>query len=159
MHDISISFEINGVQRKAVVSPQDILLKLIREDLGLTGTKEGCGKGDCGACSVILNDKVICSCIFPAYRVDGHRIITVEGLDDSGYLHPLQTAFLETGAVQCGFCTPGMLIAAKNLLDRVKRPNEQQIKEAISGNLCRCTGYSKIVKAIRRASEEMFPLE
>jgi carbon-monoxide dehydrogenase small subunit len=121
---------------------------MLREDLGLTGTKRGCGNGECGACSVIMDGVLVNSCLIPAMKVNGSEILTVEGLADEGDLHPVQEAFLEKGAVQCGFCTPGMLLAAKNLLEQKASPSIEEIRKAISGNLCRCTGYTKIIEAI-----------
>jgi carbon-monoxide dehydrogenase small subunit len=131
------------------------LLQLIREDLGLTGTKEGCGEGDCGACTVLLDGKPVNSCLVLAVEADGKEVLTVEGLARGGKLHPLQQAFIEEGAVQCGFCTPGMLMAAKGLLDENPRPTEAEIRQGIAGNLCRCTGYLRIVRAIQKAAEAM----
>ena len=129
------------------------LLDVVREDLCLTGTKEGCGEGECGACSVIIDGEVINSCLVPVCQVHGSTILTVEGLARDGQLDPLQRAFLECGGAQCGICTPGMLISAHALLDCNARPTRDEIKEAISGNLCRCTGYTKILDAIERAAE------
>ena len=129
------------------------LLDVLRTDLGLTGTKEGCGEGECGACSVILDGEVINSCLVPVCQVEGSRILTVEGLAKDGRLDPLQQAFLECGGAQCGICTPGMLIAARALLDRSSKPEREEIKEAIAGNLCRCTGYIKIIDAIEMAAK------
>ena len=127
-------------------------LDVLREDLRLTGTKEGCGEGECGACSIIIDGEVVNSCLIPACQLDGSRVTTVEGLARDGLLDPLQQAFLESGGAQCGICTPGMLIAARALLDVNPRPTRDEIKEAIAGNLCRCTGYVKIVDAIERAT-------
>jgi carbon-monoxide dehydrogenase small subunit len=131
------------------------LLQLIREDLGLTGTKEGCGEGDCGACTVLLDGKPVNSCLVLAVEADGREVVTVEGLARGGKLHPLQQAFIDEGAVQCGFCTPGMLMAAKGLLDENPHPTEAEIRQGIAGNLCRCTGYVRIVRAIQKAAEAM----
>jgi carbon-monoxide dehydrogenase small subunit len=131
------------------------LLDVLRDDLRLTGTKEGCGEGECGACSVIVDREVINSCLVPVCQVAESRIITVEGLAQDGELEPLQRAFLECGGAQCGICTPGMLIAARALLDANARPSREEIKEAIAGNLCRCTGYVKILDAIEQASKEI----
>jgi len=128
------------------------LLDVLREDLRLTGTKEGCGEGECGACSVIVDGQVINSCLVPVCQVNGSNILTVEGLARDGRLDPLQQAFLECGGAQCGICTPGMLIAARALLDENDDPSRDEIKEAIAGNLCRCTGYVKIIDAIEQAS-------
>jgi len=128
------------------------LLDVLREDLQLTGTKEGCGEGECGACSVIVDGDVINSCLVPVCQVQGSSIVTVEGLALDGQLDPLQSAFLECGGAQCGICTPGMLIAARALLDGNAQPTRDEIKEAIAGNLCRCTGYTRIIEAIEQAA-------
>ena len=148
-----IQFEVNGKQVSLEVDPDELLIDVLRDHLGLKGTKTGCRAGECGACSVILNDRVVTSCLIPAMKADGGRITTVEGLEKDGQLHPLQKTFVEGGAVQCGFCTPGMLLSAKNLLDQNPRPSIEEIKVAISGVLCRCTGYQKIVHAIHSASK------
>jgi aerobic-type carbon monoxide dehydrogenase small subunit (CoxS/CutS family) len=148
-----IQFEVNGRQVSLEVDPDELLIDVLRDHLGLKGTKAGCRAGECGACSVILNDRVVTSCLIPAIKADGGRITTVEGLEKDGQLHPLQKTFVEKGAIQCGFCTPGMLLSAKNLLDQHPAPTIQQIKKAISGVLCRCTGYQKIVDAIYSASK------
>ncbi len=150
-----IQFEVNGMQVALEVDPDELLIDVLRDHLGLKGTKAGCRAGECGACSVILNDRVVTSCLIPAIKADGGRITTVEGLEKDGQLHPLQKTFVEKGAIQCGFCTPGMLLSAKNLLDQNPRPTIQQIKTAISGVLCRCTGYQKIVHAIYSASKSI----
>jgi carbon-monoxide dehydrogenase small subunit len=128
------------------------LLDVLREDLALTGTKEGCGEGECGACSVLVNDELVNSCLVPALQVDGAQVCTVEELAKDGDLHPLQKAFAEAGGSQCGICTPGMLTAATYLLSKNPHPTREQIREALSGNLCRCTGYGKIVEAVYQAS-------
>jgi carbon-monoxide dehydrogenase small subunit len=147
-----IQFYVNGAKRQVDGAPMKRLLDLLREDLRLTGTKEGCGEGECGACSVIVDGEVINSCLVPACQIEGTEMITVEGLAKDGRLDPLQQAFLECGGAQCGICTPGMLIAARALLDTCARPTRDQIKEAIAGNLCRCTGYVKIIDAIEQAA-------
>ncbi|HEY7910388.1 MAG TPA: (2Fe-2S)-binding protein [Blastocatellia bacterium] len=147
-----IQFYVNGAKRQVDAPPMKRLLDLLREDLRLTGTKEGCGEGECGACSVIVDGEVINSCLVPACQIEGTEMITVEGLAKDGRLDPLQQAFLECGGAQCGICTPGMLIAARALLDTCARPTRDQIKEAIAGNLCRCTGYVKIIDAIEQAA-------
>jgi aerobic carbon-monoxide dehydrogenase small subunit len=149
---MKISFEVNGLDRELDVPSMKRLLDVLREDLRLTGTKEGCGEGECGACSVMLDDKVINSCLVPVCQVEGSKILTVEGLARDGRLDPLQQAFLECGGAQCGICTPGMLIAARGLLDVNTYPSRDAIKEAIAGNLCRCTGYVKIIDAIEQAA-------
>jgi carbon-monoxide dehydrogenase small subunit len=149
---LSIRFEVNGIKREVAAPPLKRLLDVLREDLRLTGTKEGCGEGECGACSVIIDGLVINSCLVPVCQAEGARVLTVEGLARDGRLDPLQQAFLECGGAQCGICTPGMLIAARALLDENPGPTRDEIKEAIAGNLCRCTGYVKIIDAIERAA-------
>lgn len=143
---------INGISRELDAPPMKRVLDVLREDLGLTGTKEGCGEGECGACSLIVDGEVINSCLVPICQVQGSTIMTVEGLARDGRLDPLQQAFLECGGAQCGICTPGMLIAARALLDSKSNPNRDEIKEAIAGNLCRCTGYIRIIDAIEQAA-------
>ena len=145
--------EVNGKIVTVEVEPSDLLVDVLRENLGLTGTKAGCRAGECGACSVILNGKVVTSCLIPAWKAEGGKITTIEGLEKDGELHPLQKAFVEMGAIQCGFCTPGMLLSAKNLLDQNPHPTLEEVKTAISGVLCRCTGYQKIIHAIQAAGE------
>lgn len=148
-----VSFKINGKKVTLDAAPEARLLDVIREDLGLTGTKEGCSKGECGACSVIVDGELVDSCIFPVAQAEGREITTIEGLSPGGKLHPIQKAFINEGAVQCGFCTPGMVLAAKALLDKKSNPSDADIKEALSGNLCRCTGYTKIKSAVKKASQ------
>lgn len=150
-----IQIEVNGKGMTLEVEPDEVLVDVLRKDLGLTGTKVGCREGECGACSIILNGKFVPSCLIPVMKADGGKVTTVEGLEKDGELHPLQKAFVEEGAIQCGFCTPGMLLSAKNLLDQNPKPTLEEIKTAISGVLCRCTGYQKIIHAIRTASESM----
>jgi len=147
-----LQFKTNRATRVVDVPPMKRLLDVLREDLRLTGTKEGCGEGECGACSVIVDGEVINSCLVAVCQVKGSSILTVEGLARDGRLDPLQQAFLECGGAQCGICTPGMLIAARALLDENADPSRDEIKEAIAGNLCRCTGYVKIIDAIEQAS-------
>jgi len=149
---MKLRFQLNGIERDVEAPPMRRLLDVLREDLRLTGTKEGCGEGECGACSVILDGEVINSCLVPVCQVQGSSILTVEGLARDGRLDPLQQAFWECGGAQCGICTPGMLIAARALLDKNVLPSRDQIKEAIAGNLCRCTGYVKIIDAIQEAA-------
>jgi len=149
---MKISLKVNGKPYVMDVPPMKRLLDVLREDLRLTGTKEGCGEGECGACSVIVNGEVINSCLAPICQMDGADVLTVEGLEMDGQLHPLQQAFWEEGAAQCGICTPGMLIAARALLDANSHPTHEEIKEGIAGNLCRCTGYTKIIRAIEQAA-------
>jgi carbon-monoxide dehydrogenase small subunit len=143
-----IQMTINDQAYEVAVAPNKTLADLIRYDLGLTGTKKGCDTGDCGACTVILNGDPVNSCLVLAVQADNAVIETIEGLSTDDGLHPLQQAFVEKGAIQCGFCTPGMILSAKNLLDKNPAPTEEEIREGISGNLCRCTGYQKIFEAI-----------
>ena len=151
-----ISLKVNGDTYNLFIEPWRTLNEVLREDLNLTGTKLGCGSGDCGACTVMVEGKSISSCLTLAVAVDGKEIVTVEGLAPSGEaLHPIQEAFIEKGAIQCGFCTPGMELSALNLLNKKLDPNEKEIRLAISGNLCRCTGYNKIVDAIADAGQRM----
>lgn len=149
---VDICLNINGEEYSVAVEPKRTLLDVIREDIGLTGTKKGCDSGDCGACTIIMEGDPINSCIVLAVDANGKKITTIEGLAANGTLDPLQNAFLNHGAVQCGFCTPGMVLAAKALLDKNPHPNEEQIREGMVGNLCRCTGYVKIVEAIKSVS-------
>ncbi len=147
--------KINNVDYDVVVNHNETLLHLLRNKLGLTGTNEGCGSGDCGACTVIVNGKAVNSCLYLAVDIDGKEVLTIEGLADGEKLHPLQEAFIEEGAVQCGFCTPGVLMSAKALLDEKSHPSEEEIRKGIAGHLCRCTGYIKIVKGISSAAEKI----
>jgi carbon-monoxide dehydrogenase small subunit len=148
----SIAIMVNGEEYRLQVDAEETLVDTIRNRLGLTGTKKGCGAGDCGSCTVILNGKAVNSCIILSVEADGASIQTIEGLRHGNEIHPLQRAFIEHGAIQCGFCTPGMIMSAKALLDVNRQPTEEQIKTAISGNLCRCTGYLKIIEAISNES-------
>jgi aerobic carbon-monoxide dehydrogenase small subunit len=148
-----IQLAVNGESVEAAVEPNRTLVQFLREDLGLTGTKHGCGLGDCGACTVILNGKPVNSCLVLAVQAAGGEVLTIEGLAENGELHPIQQAFVDNGAIQCGFCTPGMILSAKALLDANPKPTEPEIRTAISGNLCRCTGYQKIVQAIQEAAK------
>jgi len=152
---MKIRFKLNGREIEAEVEPNTLLLNLLRERLHLTGAKYGCGIGECGACTVLLDGEPILSCLTLAVEVDGREITTIEGLAENGELHPLQRAFLEEGAVQCGFCTPGMILTAKALLDENPNPSEDEIREYLKGNLCRCTGYVNIIRAVKRAAGEM----
>lgn len=145
---------VNGRQYEVEVEGHTTLLQLLRDKLGLRGTKEGCGQGECGSCTVLLDGKPVTSCLVLALRARGREVTTIEGLAQNGELHPIQEAFLTHGAVQCGFCTPGMIMAAKALLDENPHPSEQEIRQAIAGNLCRCTGYAKIVEAISSLAGE-----
>ncbi len=148
-----ISVKVNGHPYEVAVEPRWTLLETVREELGLTGSKEGCGTGDCGACSVIVDGKLITSCLMLAPEADGCEVVTVEGLARNGELHAVQQAFVDTGGVQCGFCTPGMIMAAKALLDRNASPTLGEVREGLAGNLCRCTGYTKIYEAVLTAAE------
>jgi carbon-monoxide dehydrogenase small subunit len=150
----TLAMRLNGEEVTVQIEPDALLLDVLRQRLGLTGTKEACGEGECGACTVLLDGQPVTSCLLPALKAQGREVCTVEGLASGGELHPLQKSFMEQGAVQCGYCTPGMLMSAKALLDRNPHPTEQEIKEAISGNLCRCTGYVKIVEAVKAASSD-----
>ena len=149
-----VRFALNGETVQAEVEPWWTLLKVIRDTFGLTGTKEGCGYGECGACTVLMDGLAVNSCLVLASQMEGKDILTIEGLlGRDGELHPIQKAFIQKGAIQCGFCTPGMILSAKALLDGNKNPTEEEIKKAIVGNLCRCTGYVKIIEAIRAAQK------
>lgn len=148
MNTVKVSFVINGKKREVEIPPNISLLELLRDHLNLTGTKRGCEVGECGACTVLLDGKPVYACLLLAPKVDGRQITTIEGIGEEGELHFLQEAFITHGAVQCGFCTPGMILAAKALIDENPYPSKEEIEEAISGNLCRCTGYWQIVKAI-----------
>lgn len=150
-----LRFVVNGETWEIEVEQNWTLLEVLRNHLGLTGTKEGCGTGDCGDCTVLLQGKPVNSCLVLALDAKDQEVLTIEGLAKDDQLHPIQQAFVDYGAVQCGFCTPGMILAAKALLDSNLHPTEGEIRQAISGNLCRCTGYAKIVEAIRAASEIM----
>ena len=143
-----ITLRINGEDHEVAVSPNRTLLEVLREDLALTGTKEGCDDGVCGTCTVLVNGKPVRACLLLAIQAQGSRITTIEGLAEGERLHPIQQAFIDHGAIQCGYCTPGMILAAKALLEETAQPTDQEIKRAISGNFCRCTGYNKIVEAI-----------
>lgn len=150
----TLTMRLNDEEVALEIMPDALLVDVLRDQLGLIGTKEACGEGECGACTVLLDGQPVTSCLIPALKAQGREVCTVEGLASGGNLHPLQKSFIEHGAVQCGYCTPGMLMSAKALLDRNPHPTEDEIKEAISGNLCRCTGYVKIVEAIKAASSD-----
>jgi carbon-monoxide dehydrogenase small subunit len=150
-----IQITVNEEEYDLLVYPNKTLLDLLRYDLGLTGTKEGCDEGDCGACTVIVNGKVVTSCLVLAVEVDGAAIMTIEGLHEGDELHPIQQAFVESGAVQCGFCTPGMILTTKAFLDEISDTSEEEIKHYLGGNLCRCTGYTKIMDAVKIAIQQM----
>jgi carbon-monoxide dehydrogenase small subunit len=143
---------VNGFAYDLLIRPQWTLADVLRDELGLTGTKKGCGKGECGACTVIVDGGAILSCLVLAIQMQGKRILTIEGLSQEGRLDALQDAFVQYGAIQCGYCTPGMIMTASALLSKNSRPSEEEIKKALSGNLCRCTGYVKIIEAVKKAS-------
>jgi len=155
MESRTIQFLLNGDSCELQVKPWRTLLEMIREDLKLTGTKEGCGHGECGSCTVIMGGKTVNSCLVPALEADGQEIVTIEGFSKGDKLNPIQEAFIEHAGMQCGFCTPGMIISAKALLDRNPDPSENEIREALAGNFCRCTGYTKIVESISAAAEAL----
>ncbi len=150
-----IRLRVNKKEYTVKVKPSATLLNLIREDLGLTGTKEGCGVGECGACTVIMDNMTVNACLVLAMEADGKEITTIEGLSEGEKLHPIQEAFLEIGGLQCGFCTPGMILSTKVLLDKIKDPSEEQIRKGLEGNFCRCTGYTKIFESVRGAAQKM----
>jgi carbon-monoxide dehydrogenase small subunit len=150
-----IEFHVNGVQRTVESYPMARLLDVLRENIGLTGTKEGCGEGECGACSVLVDGELVNSCLTPVLQVAGCNVLTVEGLARDGRLHPIQEAFALSGGAQCGICTPGMILATVQLLERCPLPTDEQIRVGLAGNLCRCTGYQKIFDAVRQASAAM----
>jgi carbon-monoxide dehydrogenase small subunit len=155
MTKIHVTATINGDTVEFLADPRDTLLDCLRDQLGLTGTKEGCGTGDCGACSVELDGVLVCSCLVLGAETQGKRVQTVEGLSNGSELHPLQRKFIEHAALQCGFCTPGILVAAKSLLDQNPDPTETEVRYWLAGNLCRCTGYDKIIRAVMDAGAEM----
>jgi aerobic carbon-monoxide dehydrogenase small subunit len=155
MSKTHISATVNGDPVEFLTEPGTTLLDALRDDLGLTGSKEGCGSGDCGACSVILDGRLVCSCLVLAAEAEGRRIETIEGMADGGTLHPLQQKFLEHAALQCGFCTPGLLVAAKALLDTNPDPTESETRYWLAGNLCRCTGYDKVIRAVMDAAADL----
>lgn len=150
-----IELTVNGKFHRIDVQPWETLLDILRERLQLTGTKEGCGLGECGACTVIVEGLPVNSCLIPAIEAEGKEIQTIEGSSINGKLHPLQQSFISHGGVQCGFCTPGMILSSKSLLKRNPNPTEEEIREGIAGNFCRCTGYTKIIESIMAAAEEM----
>jgi len=150
-----LTMTVNGETAEVAIEPSTMLLDVLRGELGLTGAKEACGQGDCGACTVLLDGKAVNSCITPAMKAMNKEVLTIEGLGSPGKLHPIQEAFIEHGAVQCGFCTPGMILSVKALLDDNPSPTEEEVRVGLSGNLCRCTGYSKIIEAVLAAAEKM----
>jgi carbon-monoxide dehydrogenase small subunit len=149
---VKISLTVNGEQHETEIWPGESLLYALRERFGLPGSKNACEQGECGSCSVLLDGTLVCACLVLAAQADGHELVTVEGLGEDGQLHRVQEAFAETGAVQCGFCTPGLIVATVDLLARYARPSDDEIREALSGNVCRCTGYAKIFDAVRLAA-------
>ncbi|MDA9298132.1 (2Fe-2S)-binding protein [Pseudomonadales bacterium] len=155
MTGVLVSTTINGDAVQFACPTDETLLDSLRNRVGLTGAKEGCGTGDCGACSVTLDGRLVCACLVLGVEANGREIGTVEGLVEDGKLHPLQEKFIEHAALQCGICTPGFLVAAKTLLEKNPKPSEEQIRYALAGNLCRCTGYDKIVRAVQAAAKEM----
>ncbi len=155
MSKVRVSTIVNGEPMDFLTSPQASLLDALRDELRLTGSKEGCGTGDCGACSIIVDGRLVCACLMLAPEAEGTRVETIEGLAQDGRLHPLQQKFLEHAALQCGFCTPGLLMASKALLDRNPDPSETEVRYWLAGNLCRCTGYDKVIRAVLDAAAEL----
>jgi carbon-monoxide dehydrogenase small subunit len=153
----SISLTVNGTPHTVEVPPMKRLLDVLREDLHLTGTKEGCGEGECGACAVLVNNELVNSCLVPALQANGTSITTIEGLGDATHLHPIQQCFLERGGAQCGICTPGMILATHHLLSKHPKPTLDEIKEGLAGNLCRCTGYMRIFESVQQAAQLQTP--
>jgi len=153
--DVKITLIVNGMERTVVTDPQRSLLDVLREDLNVTGPKYGCGEGRCGACSVLIDGQRVLSCITPAVNADKKNITTIEGLAEGDALHPVQQAFLDEGAMQCGYCTSGMILTAAALLEENPKPTDEQIAERMNGNICRCNGYPKILKAVRRAAAKI----
>ena len=155
MSNIHVTAKVNGDETEFLCDPRETLLDVLRDRLNLTGTKEGCGTGDCGACTVTIDDRLVCSCLVLGVEASGKSIETIEGMAEGDTLHPLQKKFVEHAAMQCVICTPGILVAAKNLLEKNPDPNEEQVRYWLAGNLCRCTGYDKIIRAVLDAAEEM----
>ena len=155
MLKIHVTTNINGDETEFLCEPEQTLLDVLRDELGMTGSKEGCSSGDCGACSVMLDGRLVCSCLVLGAEAEGREVATIEGMAVGEQLHPLQQKFLEHAALQCGICTPGILVAAKALLDRTDNPTETEVRYWLAGNLCRCTGYDKIVRAVMDAAAEM----
>lgn len=154
MNRIELKLDVNGRERQVAAVPHQTLLEVLRDELGLIGAKKGCGTGDCGACTVLVDDQAMCSCLLLAVEAEGRQITTIEGLASGDDLHPVQRAFIECGALQCGFCTPGMVLSTVALLRRSPNPSQAEIRDALAGNLCRCTGYDKIVKAVLQVAKE-----
>ncbi|WP_422033333.1 (2Fe-2S)-binding protein [Roseovarius sp.] len=155
MSMIHVTTTINGVAQEYLCEPDETLLDVLRDRLGMTGSKEGCGTGDCGACSVTVDDRLVCSCLMLGAEAEGRKVETIEGMAEGETLHPLQRKFIEHAALQCGICTPGILVAAKSLLEHNPNPTEEEARYWLAGNLCRCTGYDKIIRAVMAAAEEM----
>ena len=155
MSKLLVSTTVNGDAQEFLCDPGATLLEALREQLGLTGSKEGCGSGDCGACTVVLDGNMVCSCLVLAAEAEGRQVATIEGVAEGSMLHPVQQKFLEYGALQCGFCTPGLIVAAKALLDHNPAPSESEVRYWLAGNLCRCTGYDKIVRAVMDAAAQL----
>lgn len=155
IRNVLVKIIVNGKVHEDLIPSGLKLVDYLREYCGLTGTKKSCGEGECGACSVLVDGVLVYSCIMFAVQADGKKVVTIEGLSRNGELHPIQQAFIEAGAIQCGFCTPGMILATKALIDTTNNPSEEQILEALSGNLCRCTGYTKIIDAVKKAVEKI----
>ena len=155
MKKLHVTTTVNGDPAEFLTEPSTTLLDALRDELGLTGAKEGCGSGDCGACSIMVDGRLVCACLMLAPEAEGRRIETIEGMARGGHLHPLQQKFLEHAALQCGFCTPGLLVAAKALLDQNPDPTETEIRYWLAGNLCRCTGYDKVVRAVMDAADDL----
>lgn len=151
-----INITVNNEKYTREVAANRTLLEFLREDLGLTGAKEGCNEGECGACTVLVDSKPVNSCLMLAVEADGCSVLTIEGLADGDVLHPLQQAFIDEGAVQCGFCTPGMIMTAKAILDEYGNPSEAQIRKLMEGNLCRCTGYTRIIKTVKKTADALY---
>jgi carbon-monoxide dehydrogenase small subunit len=155
MNNIVVNLTVNGQNYRLETRPNQTLLYLLREELGLTGTKDGCSEGECGACTVLLDGEPVNACLVLAGQANGREVLTIEGLAHNGALHPVQQAFVESAAVQCGFCTPGLIMSSVALLERIPNPTANEIRTALGGNLCRCTGYTKIVEAVQRAAAEV----
>jgi len=155
MAKIAVTLKVNSEEKELLIKEDALLIDVLRDEIGYTGTKRGCGEGECGTCTVLIDGRPVNSCLILAALVQGKEITTIEGVGTPENLHPIQQAFVDEGAIQCGFCTPGMVMSTKSLLDHEKNPDEQQIRKALSGNLCRCTGYVKIVKAVKKAAEEL----
>lgn len=151
----AVRLKVNGQEHRVLVPPHRTLLEVLREDLGLVGTKHGCELGECGVCTVLVDGEPALSCLVLAHEVEGHEVTTVEGLATDGQLHPVQLAFVESGALQCGYCTPAMVLVTKALLDRVPEPSGEQVREAVAGVFCRCTGYVKILEAVQAAARRL----